>query len=232
MITSTTSVSNVVITATNGTYTYKTTMNGTSATIVINRPGTYTINAGSSYILSRNTVSITKYNQIENITMNCLILISNGTTLGDTVTITSGAKDSSTNAITGGPVWYGNGDLSAKTVRLKINNTTKYPVNTEKLKIYITGYVDYLGYQGTDVGVLDSKICTSIRNPSYSSAWYDGTSNLVPSNKSVFNVFHELTLEPYYTLSLKYIEEIGIIANCIERDRYLDLYVQSVYLVQ
>ena len=79
MITADTTVSNVVITATNGTYTYKTTMNGTTATIVINRPGTYTLTHNSQYIISTTSINIQNYGQVENVLLsNRIYLFKNG----------------------------------------------------------------------------------------------------------------------------------------------------------
>ena len=78
MITADKPLSNVVITATNGTYTYKTTMNGTTATIVINRPGTYTIYNTGNYTLSTSTASITSYSQVIHITLSSRIYILQG----------------------------------------------------------------------------------------------------------------------------------------------------------
>ena len=47
MITADGTCSGVVITASNGQYNYRSTINGTSTTIVINRPGTYMLTASN-----------------------------------------------------------------------------------------------------------------------------------------------------------------------------------------
>ena len=65
MITADGICSGVVITASNGQYTYRSTINGTSATIVINRPGTYRLTASNGKQLNPSSININRYGQIE-----------------------------------------------------------------------------------------------------------------------------------------------------------------------
>ena len=65
MITADGTCSGVVITASNGQYTYRSTINGTSATIVINRPGTYRLTASNGKQLNPSSININRYGQIE-----------------------------------------------------------------------------------------------------------------------------------------------------------------------
>ena len=65
MITSDTSLSNEVITASNGQYTYQIVMNGTYGEIIINRPGVYILTSSNIYsAFSNNNLSVTSYGQV------------------------------------------------------------------------------------------------------------------------------------------------------------------------
>ena len=163
-------------------------------------------------------------------------MIMNGTVLGDSISLIGGWQDISKNLIEGDSIWYGSGKLAGKTVRLGINDRTKYQVNTEHVNIRITGYIEYYGYTGTGTGKLESSICAEeipSSSPYYERcAYYERTSDIKASKHSTIDGYYNLVLGSSYVLKSRYLSEIEIDAKCIEPDLYLDLYIESVYLIQ